>query len=279
MNRKDEVRALLRLSPEEVKQRAGEHLVVCSTLDALHQQMAEDIFAEIASAAAEARSLNLILPVGPTGQYPYLARLLNENKHDLSHCKFFFMDEYCDDNGRAVSPTHPLSFRRIAYELFLGSLEYTNLAETQVIFPTEHNVDTLSDQIENAGGIDTCYGGIGIHGHIAFNEPEPGVNLLSCRKVQLNDFTVTMNAVRAHVGGDLVNFPRAAFTLGMKEILQSKRIRLYCRNGSPFDWANAVLRIALFGTSGDDYPVTYIRNKDYTIITDEDTLQTPEVLL
>jgi hypothetical protein len=66
----------------------------------------------------------------------------------------------------------------------------------------------------------------------------------------------------------------------MKQILESKHIRLYCRNGSPYDWANAILRIALFAQPGDDYPVTYIRNHpDYLIVTDKDTLQSPKVLL
>ena len=76
------------------------------------------------------------------------------------------------------------------------------------------------------------------------------------------------------------NFPKEAYTIGMSQILGSKKIRLYCRNGTPFDWANTVLRIALFGNTGDDYPVTYIRNHaDYIITTDEDTLASPKVIL
>ena len=65
----------------------------------------------------------------------------------------------------------------------------------------------------------------------------------------------------------------------MKQILASQHIRLYCRNGTPFDWANTILRIALFGTPGDDYPVTYIRDRDYVIITDKDTLALPKNLI
>ena len=278
MNRKSEIHRLLQLSPAEVRARAGERLLVCQDIDGLHQRMAEDIAAEIIAAADAGQALNLILPVGPTGQYVYLVMLINEQNLDLAHCTFFFMDEYCDENGRALPPTHPLSFRGIAGGLFLDRLSVP-LAESQVIFPTEDNIDVLSGQIVAAGGIDTCYGGIGIHGHVAFNEPEPGISALACRKVRLNDFTVTINAVRAGVGGNLAGFPREAYTIGMKEILQSKRIRLYCRNGIGFDWANTVLRLALFGSPGDDYPVTHIRECDYTIITDEDTLQQPEVIL
>ena len=138
---------------------------------------------------------------------------------------------------------------------------------------------TVMNEIERLGGIDTCYGGIGIHGHVAFNEPEPGVADSGPRIVQLNDFTVTMNAIRANVGGNLAAFPRKAATLGMRQILAARRIRLYCRNGGPYDWANTVLRLALFGRPGDDHPVTHIRGKDYVIVTDRDTAAVPKVVL
>jgi hypothetical protein len=65
----------------------------------------------------------------------------------------------------------------------------------------------------------------------------------------------------------------------MKEILGARRIRLYCRNGIDLDWANTILRLALFGEVGDDYPVTHIRNHDYTIVTDEATLASPKYII
>ena len=74
-------------------------------------------------------------------------------------------------------------------------------------------------------------------------------------------------------------FPDKAYTIGMKQILGSRKIRLYCRNGTPYQWANTILRIALLGEPGDDYPVTHVRGKDYVITTDRDTLETPEKLL
>ena len=92
-------------------------------------------------------------------------------------------------------------------------------------------------------------------------------------------YTVTVNAIRAQVGGNLEGFPRKAFTLGMRQILGARRIVLYCRNGSPYDWANTVLRLALLGEPGDDYPVTHIRGKEYTIVTDRDTAASPAHIL
>ena len=279
-DRKREVRALLKLTPQEVIDRGGDRLVVCEDLDTLHQRLAEEIAAEIRAQNDEAQPTRLILPVGPTGQYPILTEIVNRESLSLADCWFFFMDENCDDEGRAVAAEHPLSFKGEARRLFLDHLDpKCALDESRVVFPNEKNIDQLESMIDSVGGIDTCYGGIGIHGHVAFNEPEPGVADTGPRKVRLNDFTVTINAVREEVGGNLECFPREAYTLGMRQILGARRIRLYCRNGCEFDWANTVLRLALFGEPGDDYPVTHIRGRDYVIATDRDTLRSPRNLI
>jgi glucosamine-6-phosphate deaminase len=283
MNRKEEVRALLALSPKEVISRAADRLVVCDTIDDLHRRFAREVADEIAGNNAVGKDTRLIVPVGPTGQYPILARIIAEEGIDCSRTWLFFMDEYADEAGHAVPEDHPLSFKGEADRLFFSQLRKSSASSAppaeRVFFPDETNVGTLAGRIFEAGGIDTCYGGIGIHGHVAFNEPEPGVATMGARLVQLNAFTLTINAVRSHVGGNLACYPDTAFTLGMREILASRRIRLYCRNGTDFDWANTVLRLALFGEPGDDYPVTHIRNHDYTIVTDRDTLESPAVQL
>lgn len=279
-SRKNEIRELLRLSAEEVEQRAGERLVVCRDIEQLHQKMASDISAEIESARLRKRELNLILPVGPTGCYGPLAKWINENDISLERCRFFFMDEYCGEDGNALGEDHPLSFKRQIRMLFLDQLgDGCKLGSDQIIFPDEKNVEELESRIEDAGGIDACFGGIGIHGHLAFNEPGDHVSESSPRKVMINDYTVTLNAVRAEIGGNLECFPRHAFTLGMKQILSARRIRLYCRNGCAMDWANTILRIALFAEPGDDYPVTYIRGREHCIITDRETLASPKWLI
>lgn len=280
MNRSDEIRQLNQLSPRQVIARAGERLLVCETVAELHEHLANAIFQEIRRNNELGQPTRLILPVGPTGQYHILARQLNEAAISLRDCHFFFMDEYCDERGAALPSAHPLSFKGVAQSLFLDAIaDDCQLNMAQVYFPDERNIDRLPAVIDALGGIDTCYGGIGIHGHVAFNEPEPGVSNLPSRKARLNDFTVTINAMRAQVGGNLESFPRYAYTLGMREILAARRIRLYCRNGIALDWANSVLRLALFGAPGDDYPVTHIRDKDYVIVTDRDTLQSPRHLL
>jgi len=280
MERSEEIRALLALSPEELLEKADGRLIILDTLDDLHRHFAESVAQEIQGNNSKGVPTKLILPVGPTGGYPYLAERINGEGISLEHCYFFFMDEYCDDSGRAIPLSHPLSFRGTMEGLFFCRIDRAlNIPPEHLFFPNHTNVYLLKDKIVEAGGIDTCYGGIGIHGHLAFNEPEPHVADTDPRLVYLNAYTITMNAIRAKVGGNVENFPRKAFTLGMRQILSARRIVLYCRNGGPYDWANTVLRLALLGAPGDDYPVTYVRGKDYLIVTDRDTAAPPEHVL
>jgi glucosamine-6-phosphate deaminase len=281
VTRQQEVRKLLRLSPAQMRKKAGTRLVICPDMAALHRHLAESIASEIKANNAKGCPTRLVLPVGPVGQYPILAEKVNQEQISLKQCWFFMMDEHCDDNGVTLPPGHPLSLRRVFRDAFTDCIKRNLMVPArQLIFPDHSNVNTLRSRIEAVGGIDTAYGGIGIHGHIAYNEPEPNVRESDPRLVYLNDFTRTINAVRAHVGGNLEGYPRKGVTLGMRQILSARRIRLYCRNGIPLDWANTVLRLALFGRPGDDYPVTYIRDHpDYVVVTDKDTARTPQVIV
>jgi glucosamine-6-phosphate deaminase len=100
------------------------------------------------------------------------------------------------------------------------------------------------------------------------------------RRVRLNDVTRTINAMRAEIGGNLENYPRYGLTLGMRQLLGARRVRLYCRNGLALDWANTILRLALLGQPGDDYPVTHLRDHgDYLIVTDEHTARPPRFVV
>ena len=278
MTRQQEVRRLMKLSPAAMLRRAQGRLLVLSDLDALHRHFAESIADEIRANNSRNRRTRLILPVGPVGQYPILAEILNDQKISLKKCWFFMMDEHCDDNGRVLDPEHPLSFRGAFQELFLSRVHRSlQIPARQVVFPDHRNLQTLKRRVASSGGIDTTYGGIGIHGHVAYNEPEADVRDSDPRLVDLNDFTVTINAVRAGTGGNLAGHPRKGVTLGMRQLLAASRIRLYCRNGIALDWANTVLRLALFGRLGDDYPVTYVReHADWMIVTDQDTARIPE---
>ena len=273
MKRSEEVRRILSLTTEEVLKEANGQLKLFQTLDEVYDFLAEEMVAEFEKAAAGDKIVSFIMPVGPTQPYRLMAEKINYRSISLKNVRFFFMDEYVDDEKDELIPkTHPLSFRgQIGALLFDRIRPELMMPEDQIIFPTPENIRELPRMIEEAGGIEVCYGGIGIHGHVAFNEPAPGVKDSDPRILEINEFTRTIDATRhSGVGGNLENFPHRAITMGMRQCLEARRMLLMTRNETPtFLWANTILRIAALGQPGDDYPVTHARNhKNLLIVSD-----------
>lgn len=281
-NRSNEIRRLFRLSVDELAAKTNGHLVVKDTIEKLYEYLADEMVKEFRQCEKKSGSTAFIMPVGPTQPYKLMAEKINAGRISLKNCWFFFMDEYCDDNDRLIPSGHPLSFRGQINGLFFDLVDKDLLmSASRRIFPTPENLKKLPKMIAAAGGIEVCYGGIGIHGHVAFNEPKVGVKDTNPRILTINDFTRTVDSTRHGLGGNLINFPRRAITLGMKQCLGARKLLLMTRNEYPdMDWANTVLRIAVLGVPGDDYPVTYIRNhKNYIVATDKATATAPKTII
>jgi glucosamine-6-phosphate deaminase len=123
--------------------------------------------------------------------------------------------------------------------------------------------------------VDACYGGIGITGHIAFNEPpEEPMSLeafaaLPTRILTLTRETRTINSVT--VGGEISIIPRRAITVGMKEILGARRLRLYCNR----PWQSAVARRVLHGPITPACPASLMRTHPDAVLTVTDYVAAP----
>lgn len=281
MKRSEEVRRILSLSTEELVREAHGQLKLFETLDEVYDFLAEEMVNEFEKAAKGDHIVSFIMPVGPTQPYRLMAEKINYRSLSLKNVRFFFMDEYVDDEKDELIPmTNPLSFRgQIGPLLFNRIRPELMMPKEQIIFPTPENIKDLPKMIEDAGGIEVCYGGIGIHGHVAFNEPAPGVKDSNPRILEINEFTRTIDSTRhCGVAGNLENFPRRAITMGMKQCLAARRMLLMTRNETTaYLWANTILRIAALGQPGDDYPVTHARNhKNLLIVSDYGTAAKPK---
>lgn len=281
-DRSQEIRDLFKLSVDELIKQSEGHLVVKETNEELYQYLSDEMVGEFRKSMKKNGPTAFIMPVGPTQPYKMMAEAINIERISLKNCWFFFMDEYCDDNDQLIPVSHPLSFRGQIDGLFFDLIDDELLMpKEQRIFPTVENLESLPRMIEEKGGIEVCYGGVGIHGHVAFNEPEDGVADTGPRILSINDFTRTVDASRNGTGGNLINFPRRAITLGMKECLGARRLLLMTRNEHiGMTWANTVVRISALGQVGDDYPVTHVRkHSNYIIATDRATATAPPIII
>lgn len=264
---------MLSIATEDLARHAKVGVRVLPNLDALYQDFARTIADEIKAHNAAGEPTRIILPVGPTPHYRILAHISNQEHISWKNVWTFNMDEYLDWQGRPVPVDHPMSFegymRANLFELLDKSIA---IPQNHIWFPHPFRIDEISEVIARVGGIDTCYGGIGYHGHIAFNEPPISrwytispeqFKASKTRVLHLADDTFVVNSL-CGAGGNSAGIPPMAVTLGMKDILSAKRIRLYCDGG---DWQRTVLRLALMHPPCVEYPVTFCQEHADCVIT------------
>jgi glucosamine-6-phosphate deaminase len=252
----------LRVTAEELGQGTPVKVRIGGDQQAIAEDFARAILAMIRACAAARKAATLILPVGPVDQFPILAGLINEQKVDCSGLVIINMDEYLDDDDRWVPIDHPLSFRGFMNRKFYDLVDPTLAPRLENrVFPDPANCGAIGRLIEQRGGVDVCFGGIGINGHLAFNEPpEPGevvsVEEFAARPTRVLDLsreTRTINSVT--VGGDIGVIPRRAVTVGMQEILAAKKLRFYSNRL----WQRGVVRRALHGPLTAACPASLFR--------------------
>lgn len=218
--------------------------------DELNRRVAREAVDAIKAAARESRQVLMILPVGPL-DYRYWARLCNEEKVSCEPLVSVNMDEYLDDEDNTIGLDHPLSFRRFMNSTFIGALDSKLRPDpANVCFPDPHEPEATTALVETFGGADLCFAGMGITGHLAFNDPpEPGepvideeVRNLRTRCLTINRESSTQMAMGG-VNGNWDILPRRAITIGMYELLMTKKLHLTFMRS----WHSGVLRRALFG--------------------------------
>src|ERR1035438_6560359 len=148
--------------------------------------------------------------------------MINAERLDLSRLYTFQMDEYLDWTCRTLPIEHPLSFAGTLHRRFFGRLDEDLLPPPNRHFaPDPRHLDSLAEAIDMVGGIDTCWGGIGVHGHIAFNEPpstyfqaitDDEMKAAPTAIVALQPDTRVVNAIST-VGGNFEAIPPYAVTI------------------------------------------------------------------
>ena len=156
----------------------------------------------------------LALPTGktPLGMYQKLIEFYKERRISFARVKTFNLDEYV-----AIPETDPLSYHLYMQENFFRHID---ILPNQTFIPNgmaqdlQKECEDYEKKIQKSGPIDLAILGIGCNGHIGFNEPGTDSHLPT-HQVQLSPETVKIN-----------QGPKQAITMGIRTILQAKRILL-----------------------------------------------------
>jgi glucosamine-6-phosphate deaminase len=185
-------------------------------------RVAQEIAQLVREREADGLKVVLGLATGSTPIFVYqeLARIHREEKLSFRNVITFNLDEYFP-----ISPDRAQSYHRFMREHLFDHLD---IPDSQIHIPDGElprvevglACERYEKQIAEAGGIDLQILGIGRTGHIGFNEP--GSSRRSGTRLIHLDRLTRLDAIKDFSSEELV--PRTAITMGVKTILQARRI-------------------------------------------------------
>jgi glucosamine-6-phosphate deaminase len=197
----------------------------------------------------------------PVGLYRNLVEFYRHGDLDFSWVTTFNLDEYV-----GLGPNHPCSYHRYMRE---NLFDHVNLRPERCHIPRGDAEDLegeclrYEEEIRRAGGIDLQILGLGVDGHIGFNEPDVKFERRTS-VVKLAESTIQANS-RFFDGPDQV--PRHAISMGIRTIMMARRIMLLA---SGPEKARAV-RGAVMGEVTPSLPASALQlHPNVTIIVDRD---------
>ena len=205
----------------------------------------------------------MIVPVGPVQQYPILAQMVNRLRVSLRRVHFFNMDEYMTSSFQVIPREDPMSFYgRMKREFYDRVDPALVMPESRRHFPEPGREAEYDRMIARLGGADLCLGGLGINGHVAFNEAAAADDPvtadeyaeLNTRVLPVSRETKTINAY-GYKRGDLQEMPEWCITVGMNQIIHARKI--YIALNRP--WQAGPFRHALYDEPRGQFPATLLR--------------------
>lgn len=204
--------------------------------------------------------LGLATGSSPLGTYKQLIEWYEKGDIDFSKVTSVNLDEYVGLDG-----TNDQSYR---YFMNKNFFEHINIDINNTFVPNGCAVDLAGEgkrydeHIAELGGIDLQLLGIGLDGHIGFNEPDKYF-VKSTRVVDLHESTIKANSrFFANIG----EVPKRAITMGMVSIMQAKKILLIASGKEKRD----ILEKAFYGPITPEIPASILQlHPDITVIYSE----------
>ncbi len=204
--------------------------------------------------------LGLATGSSPLGTYARLAELCAAGDVDFSAVTSVNLDEYVGLTG-----DNEQSYR---YFMDHNLFSKVNIRPEATYVPSGVSADPVEEGkrydalIQSLGGIDLQLLGIGLDGHIGFNEPDDCFTK-ETHPVQLDESTIEANA-RFFASRDDV--PRQAVTMGMGAIMDARKVLLIANGQNKKE----ILEKAFYGPITPQVPASILQlHPDVTVIYSE----------
>ncbi|MFN5055767.1 MAG: glucosamine-6-phosphate deaminase, partial [Bacteroidota bacterium] len=188
------------------------------------KKVAQQIAALIKEKASKKENCVLGMATGSTPKtlYAELVRLHKEEGLSFKNVITFNLDEYYPMKPDAPQSYHTFMKKHLFQHIDIDP-KNIHIPDGTIEKSSMHAyADAYEKAIEKAGGIDLQILGIGLNGHIGFNEPGSSRNSIT-RIAALDNSTRLANAYEFN---NISDVPRLALTMGLSTILKSKKIVL-----------------------------------------------------
>lgn len=234
--------------------------------------MAEELVQEIEANNAKQTATRAIIPCGPSCWYAPFTELVNRRRTSLKNLVVFHMDECLDWQGHPLPAGHPYNFRTFMEKHFYGGIDRAlAVPQEQRFWLLPSTIDTVAKEIAKAP-VDITVGGWGQDGHVAYNQARrhaySAITLEelanSTIRIQDNNLDTILALAQRTLGSAYQFVPSMSVTLGVKECLSARKVRVYSDTGA---WKQTALRVALFAEPNVEYPMTLLQRHPDAIIT------------
>lgn len=200
-------------------------------------------------------TLNVGFPTGNT-YLTFFDQVVNKYRElpiSFRRVQSFNVDSYME-----LSDGHPEAITNVMQRYLF---DHVDIPRSQIYFPPHYEEDDYEsyDSFINAyGGLDVVFLGLGINGHIAYNEPGTSKDTLTHR-VSLKE--ETLEKLKLFFDDENM-IPKEAVTMGIKTLMASKRI-LIAANGSH---KKEAVKAMLEGEITEAFPASLLRAHDELIV-------------
>ncbi len=243
----------------ERKEKNTMKFITVPTYEKLSRQAANIISAQVIMKPQSV--LGLATGSSPLGIYRQLIDWYNKGDIDFSETVSVNLDEYV-----GLKETDEQSYR---YFMQTNFFDHINIRRENTFVPNGCADDLNTEcaeydaRIERLGGIDLQLLGIGLDGHIGFNEPA-SVFVKNTHVVDLHESTIRANARFFQSEGQV---PRQAVTMGMISIMQAKKILLVANGKLKKD----IVQRAFYGPITPEIPASILQlHPDITVVFSEE---------
>jgi glucosamine-6-phosphate deaminase len=213
-------------------------------------------------AAGKKCVIGLATGSSPKTLYAHLVKMHKEEGLSFKNVITFNLDQYYPMEKDALQSYHYFMRKNLFEQTDIDPENY-HLPDGMV--PKEkvkEHCNNYEKQIEEAGGIDLQILGIGVNGHIGFNEPGSGIYT----KTRLTALDNSTRLANSYEFGNMSEVPRMAITMGIGTILKSKKIILMA-------WGQTkapVIQQAAELDDTEEIPASLLQNHDdCTFVVDE----------